>query len=175
MGLTFALSQTDLATDRVRDSSRTTGRTWDSARSFLKATTKQLADGSASPPDNERRPIQRRRASQRMHRQAPNHASIGHGFQGRKTLRWRFFSRTAMAWGCLRPGGGMVDASDLKSDFRKEVPVRVRSRAPFQRPDPGSRKDGGRKSEAGSYRAGLLVGCSLPATSYAIRPPTSDI
>ena len=28
------------------------------------------------------------------------------------------------------PGGGMVDASDLKSDFRKEVRVRVPPRAP---------------------------------------------
>src|ERR1700677_98003 len=32
----------------------------------------------------------------------------------------------------LSPGGGMVDASDLKSDFRKEVSVRVRPRAPVR-------------------------------------------
>lgn len=52
-----------------------------------------------------------------------------------------------MAWGCLRPGGGMVDASDLKSDFRKEVPVRVRSRAPVQKPE--ARSQTLRKPEKG--------------------------
>jgi hypothetical protein len=34
-------------------------------------------------------------------------------------------------WRRPSPGGGMVDASDLKSDFRKEVSVRVRPRAPW--------------------------------------------
>ena len=30
----------------------------------------------------------------------------------------------------VRPDGGMVDAFDLKSNFRKEVPVRIRLRVP---------------------------------------------
>ena len=68
----------------------------------------------------------------------------------------------------LCPGGGMVDASDLKSDFRKEVSVRARPRAP-QRIDlapgkvgPGISQKGLPPPVSGHSRPGINVARIAP-------------
>ena len=67
----------------------------------------------------------------------------------RASSRWPPRAADCYGSGYRGPGGGMADASDLKSAFRKEVPVRVRSRAPLATAEaPPSLANSGARAES---------------------------